>query len=78
MSGFEFTKELSIFDLLGVQLYHGWLADPSDSPTYTVVSQYTYNQLVELAINDLTSEDSVKVNSGTSYTFLAFLFLFLF
>lgn len=28
VSDFEYTPECSIFDLLGVPLYHGWLVDP--------------------------------------------------
>ena len=64
VSGIEFTQELAIFDLLDVDLYHGWLSDPSDNMTHPVVSECTYNQLVEMAINDITSDDSVKVNAG--------------
>jgi hypothetical protein len=64
VSGFEFTQELAIFDLLDVPLYHGWLSEPSDAVTHPVVSECTYNQLVEMAINDITSEDSVKVNAA--------------
>lgn len=56
--GFEFTQELSIFDLLGIHLYHGWLADPSDEITYPVVIPHSYNQLVEHAINNATSTDT--------------------
>lgn len=25
---FEFTPERAIFDLLGIELYHGWIVDP--------------------------------------------------
>lgn len=64
VSGFEFTQELSIFDLLSVPLYHGWLPDPSDQHSYQLVSPFTYNQLVEQAINDRSSDDSTKVNAG--------------
>lgn len=28
VSDFEYTPECSVFDLLGVPLYHGWLVDP--------------------------------------------------
>lgn len=28
VSDFEYTPECSIFDLLGIPLYHGWLVDP--------------------------------------------------
>ena len=64
VSGFEFTQELAIFDLLSVQLYHGWLVDPNDHTSYDVVAPYTYNQLVEYAINNASSEDSVIAQKG--------------
>ena len=63
VAGFEFTQELSIFDLLHVGLYHGWLADPSD-PAYPAVAHCSYNQLVEMAISDATSDDTNKVQNG--------------
>ena len=28
IDAFEFTDEVAIFDLLGMQLVHGWLVDP--------------------------------------------------
>jgi hypothetical protein len=28
IDAFEFTDEVAIFDLLGMQLLHGWLVDP--------------------------------------------------
>lgn len=28
VSDFEYTPECSVFDLLGIPLYHGWLVDP--------------------------------------------------
>lgn len=65
VSGFEFTQEMSIFDLLGVHLYHGWLADPSDPLTHTVVTPFSYNQLVEFAINNFSSSDCQKQQEGT-------------
>lgn len=65
VDGFEFTQELSIFDLLGVHLYHGWLADPSDVSAHPVVSRFSYNQLVEFAISNLSASDSLKQREGT-------------
>lgn len=32
VSDFEYTPECSIFDLLGIPLYHGWLVDPQVRP----------------------------------------------
>lgn len=64
VTGFEFTPELSIFDLLGVGLYHGWLADPGDTESYSVAIQYSYNQLVAMVIENSTSQDPEKVRKG--------------
>ncbi|KAL7636557.1 UNVERIFIED_CONTAM: hypothetical protein RMT77_013332 [Armadillidium vulgare] len=41
---FEFTSELSIFDVLEVSLYHGWVVEPS-SEASSIVSNLSYNQL---------------------------------
>lgn len=30
-NGYEFTKNLTAFDLMGVELVHGWLLDPNNS-----------------------------------------------
>ena len=35
--------ELKLFELAGVKLYHGWLADP-DGPEYDVVSRFAGTQ----------------------------------
>ena len=63
IAGFQLTQELSIFDLLHVGLYHGWLVDPSE-PAFPVVSPCSYNQLVEMAISDAMSDDTNKVQNG--------------
>ena len=56
VDGFEFTPEIGLFDLMGVSLYHGWLADPEQSETHQVVSQTSYNQLVSMAIGEAQPE----------------------
>lgn len=66
VSGFEFTSESGLFDLLDVQLYHGWLGDPQDHEIYEVVKQYSYNQLVEIIINSKSSDDHKKIREGRS------------
>ena len=34
---FEYTEEMAVFDLLGINLYHGWLIDPAvDQPAVRV------------------------------------------
>ncbi len=64
VSGFEFTRETGIFDLLGVPLYHGWLVDPQNA-WYEVVRDLSYNQLAEKVINDASSQDSKLLQEGT-------------
>lgn len=44
---FEFTQDVTFFDMVGINLYHGWLADPQ-SPAYEVVKNYSYNQALEI------------------------------
>nr|CDJ97151.1 Protein of unknown function DUF544 domain containing protein [Haemonchus contortus] len=47
VTDFEFTPALSLFDLLRVNLYHGWLPDPQFVEIRKAVGDLTYNQLVE-------------------------------
>jgi len=47
VEGFEYTPEMSIFDLLDVRVYHGWIVSEDDLSAYPYVSQLTYNQAVE-------------------------------
>eukprot|EP01087_Luapelamoeba_hula_P010497 TRINITY_DN2780_c0_g1_i1.p1 TRINITY_DN2780_c0_g1~~TRINITY_DN2780_c0_g1_i1.p1 ORF type:complete len:517 (-),score=116.50 TRINITY_DN2780_c0_g1_i1:184-1734(-) len=48
---FEFTKELIIFDLLDIDLCHGWLPDSeTDLEVYTLLMGCSYNQLVERVV----------------------------
>ena len=42
---FEYTDELSVFDLLGLDLVHGWLVDPQD-PAAAAIGSRSYNELV--------------------------------
>jgi hypothetical protein len=47
ITGFEYTRELDAFDVLGVPLYHGWIVDPQDVRASSVVLKYkSYNQLM--------------------------------
>ena len=64
VSGFEFTCESGLFDLLDVALYHGWVVDPQDEVTYNVVSCYSYNQLAEMVISKSNSEDEIERRNG--------------
>lgn len=64
VSDFEYTPECSVFDLLGVPLYHGWLVDPQSPEAVSAVGKLSYNQLVEKIIICKHSSDSNLVTEG--------------
>lgn len=64
VSDFEYTPECSIFDLLGIPLYHGWLVDPQSPEAVSAVGKLSYNQLVEKVITCKHSSDSNLVTEG--------------
>lgn len=64
VSDFEYTPECSIFDLLGIPLYHGWLVDPQSPEAVGAVGKLSYNQLVEKIITCKHSSDSNLVTEG--------------
>ncbi|XP_064384626.1 ubiquitin carboxyl-terminal hydrolase MINDY-1-like isoform X2 [Halichondria panicea] len=64
VQSFEFTSESGIFDLFQVPLYHGWLVDPQDRHTYDVVCTLSYNQLVEMIINNQNSADPINIQNA--------------
>eukprot|EP00568_Trieres_chinensis_P000851 CAMPEP_0183300218 /NCGR_PEP_ID=MMETSP0160_2-20130417/6722_1 /TAXON_ID=2839 ORGANISM="Odontella Sinensis, Strain Grunow 1884" /NCGR_SAMPLE_ID=MMETSP0160_2 /ASSEMBLY_ACC=CAM_ASM_000250 /LENGTH=388 /DNA_ID=CAMNT_0025462603 /DNA_START=132 /DNA_END=1299 /DNA_ORIENTATION=+ len=51
---------ITAFDLLGVDLVHGWLLDPQDTATLKVVGSRSYNELVELVIIGNEARAEVK------------------
>jgi len=58
ISHFEFNDYVSIFDMLDVNLFHGWLVDPQAADTAPVVGKLSYNQLVEKVIGGGGSGDN--------------------
>lgn len=64
VSDFEYTPECSIFDLLGIPLYHGWLVDPQSPEAVSAVGKLSYNQLVEKVITCKHSSDTNLVTEG--------------
>ena len=50
VDGLEYSEDLLIFDLMHVRLVHGWLVDPQDRATASIVGTLSYNQLVEKVI----------------------------
>ncbi|XP_004456083.2 ubiquitin carboxyl-terminal hydrolase MINDY-1 isoform X1 [Dasypus novemcinctus] len=64
VSDFEYTPECSVFDLLGIPLYHGWLVDPQSPEAVNAVGKLSYNQLVEKIITCKHSSDTNLVTEG--------------
>ena len=59
-TGVEFTSNLTCFDLLGIELVHGWLLDPQDVESVSVIGDKTYNELVELVIQGNEAGEEVE------------------
>ncbi|CAF3942326.1 unnamed protein product [Rotaria sordida] len=56
---FEYTRECIVFDLLGIQLFHGWVIDPQNNELQKIVNTNgsSYNQLVEKMIRQKQSNN---------------------
>ncbi|KAI3944399.1 hypothetical protein MKW98_006560 [Papaver atlanticum] len=61
---FEFTRECTIFDLLDIPLYHGWIVDPQDVDTANAIGSKSYNTLMGELV---ALETSTTVNEHNSY-----------
>jgi len=59
VTGVEYTKNLTAFDLMGVELVHGWLVDPNDVETVNAVGGRTYNELMDSVISGDEARDEV-------------------
>lgn len=57
--GYEYTKNLTAFDIIGVNLVHGWLMNP-DEKIASIVGNKTYNELVEMVCKGKDTEDELK------------------
>eukprot|EP00945_MAST-04E_sp_MAST-4E-sp1_P000205 g205.t1 len=58
---YEFTQEIAIFDILGINLVHGWLYDPANTAAKNALGAKSYNELVEKIINfDSAKSDYLK------------------
>lgn len=74
VDSFEYTPELTVFDLLHISLYHGWLLDPALPQHVEAIGSLTYNQLVEFIIENQQSTEPDKQTKGkithplTTYT----------
>ena len=57
-TGVEYTSNLTAFDMLNIDLVHGWLLDPQDKQTVELVGSKTYNELIEIVVqgNEASTE----------------------
>lgn len=62
----EFTQECIIFDVLNMNLVHGWIVDPQDA-SWKVVAKYSYDQLMEKLVerNALITRKCKEENRDT-------------
>lgn len=47
---FEYTQELAVFDLLDINLFHGWVVSRQDTKAFGIFGHLSYNQIVEKLI----------------------------
>ncbi|BDA48380.1 probable ubiquitin carboxyl-terminal hydrolase MINDY-2 [Coccomyxa sp. Obi] len=64
IKGFEYTDVVAIFDLLDIQLVHGWLVDPQDKETVACIGNKSYNALIEHLVA-LTGSPAPQGSSAT-------------
>jgi hypothetical protein len=62
-TAFEYTVEGAIFDLLDINLVHGWILDQQDESTASAIGDKSYNQLVEIIINARARVESYASSS---------------
>jgi len=64
---FEFDARISVFDLLGINLFHGWAVDIHDEELYKAVGDMTYNKLMDRMIDlNECAEGGAKYSKRTS------------
>lgn len=49
-SDFEYTRELAVFDMLDIALFHGWIVSSQDQKAFAAFAHLSYNQVVERLI----------------------------
>ncbi|CAG8814356.1 19488_t:CDS:2 [Gigaspora margarita] len=72
--GFEPTAELSVFDIFGVDLVHGWVVDPQDEETWEVVVGKcgSYNKAVECVVGGDSVSKGVVLESSDGISDMGF------
>ena len=66
--GFEFSSVISVFDLLGIRLLHGWLIDPQDATTHKIVSNMSYNEAASFVVSSENEDEVEKIRSFLTNT----------
>lgn len=64
-TGMEYTKELNAFDLLHIELVHGWLLDPTspdDEHMLEIIGSSSYNELVDHVITGNDAMTALEQN----------------
>ncbi|XP_077978002.1 ubiquitin carboxyl-terminal hydrolase MINDY-2-like [Glandiceps talaboti] len=64
VADFEYTSELTVFDLLNIGLIHGWLVDPQNEEHVKVINNCSYNQLVEKIISCKSAKEPSSIHEG--------------
>jgi len=50
VADFEYTQETTVFDMLDIALFHGWIIAKEDTQSHEVLGNLSYNQVVERLI----------------------------
>ena len=60
ITGYEYTPQLTAFDMLRCRLVHGWLVDIQDEETFKALGTKTYNELVEKVIHAKETTNEIQ------------------
>mmetsp|Transcript_15319 Transcript_15319/g.35213 ORF Transcript_15319/g.35213 Transcript_15319/m.35213 type:complete len:522 (+) Transcript_15319:125-1690(+) len=60
-TGVEYTSNVTAFEMLGIDLVHGWLLDPQEGRFVTdIVQNKTYNELIEMVIKGNEADAEIQ------------------
>lgn len=62
-TGMEYTIGVNAFDLMKVDLIHGWLVDENDETTRNAIGMKTYNELTQIMIAGNEAKDKMDILS---------------
>ncbi|CAE7515817.1 mindy1, partial [Symbiodinium sp. KB8] len=71
VADFEYTQETTVFDMLDIALFHGWIIAKEDTQSHEVLGNLSYNQVVErlIAYEELQQklrDDGGETSPGTA------------